>query len=74
MSSKATAFLVVLDEPVHEYDAAKIQMALEQVRGVIKVEPVEYSPFGTGRAAAVRQNERWREELARVVERMAARA
>lgn len=51
--TRHTAYVVVLEEPIREDDAARIRVALQSIRGVTAVEPVPSDALAEG-AATIR--------------------
>jgi hypothetical protein len=62
MSNRITAFLVTLEEPIHEDDAEITLAAIRQLRGVLDVQPVVGNALGE-QAAVTRRDIAWQRAI-----------
>lgn len=65
MTDRHTAYIVTLEQPTREDDAAATVSALRQIKGVIDVRPVVSDPGQM--AGAVRADHSWRNALISLV-------
>lgn len=62
MTDRITAYLVTLDEPIHEDDAEITLAAIRQLRGVLDVQPVTGNALGE-QAAVTRRDIAWQRAI-----------
>jgi hypothetical protein len=66
MTDRHTGYLITLETPLHEDDAARTLAALQQVKGVIDVRPIVASMEQM--SGAVRMEHNWRKAIITLAE------
>jgi hypothetical protein len=66
MTDRITAYLVTLEEPIREDDAEVTLAAIQQIKGVLTVQPV-VRDFLPEHAAIIRRDMYWQNQLVQVI-------